>query len=32
LLKAKLAIFQPYHGKNKLHFDEIMMNMMSALF
>jgi len=25
LLNAKWAIFQLYHGENKLHFDEMMM-------
>ena len=30
LLTAKWVIFQPYHGENKLHFDEKMM--MSALY
>ena len=26
LFDVKLAMFQPYHGENKLHFDEIMMS------
>jgi len=30
LFNAYLAIFQPYHGENKLHFNELMM--MSALY
>ena len=30
LLNAKRVIFQPYHGKDKLHFDELML--ISALY
>jgi len=32
LLKTKWAFFQPYHGENKLHFDAMMMLMMTALY
>jgi len=28
LFSAKLAIFQHYRGKNKLHFDEMMMSVL----
>jgi hypothetical protein len=31
IVDAKWTIFQPYHGENKLHFDEMMI-MMTPLF
>jgi hypothetical protein len=32
LLNSNSAIFKLFYGKNKLHFDEMMMMMMTALY